>query len=192
MNKETGVRARQALATKKKITSKAIELFERFNYDEVSVRDICSKSNVSVGTFYHYFESKEAIFCELHQEQSEELNKFYFDEISTLPPRARILQLAEKYAKDVADAGVQVMQILYDPKINLGQNQNALKELYKHAITEAKDAGQIQDKSTTYEIVSHLLLISQGVVYDWCRCDGSYDLTKHLQRHLTYALTAFF
>ena len=57
-------RQKQALATKQKIFSRAISLFARQSYENVTVQDICAEADVSVGAFYHHFKSKENILDE--------------------------------------------------------------------------------------------------------------------------------
>lgn len=62
--KEMNSRQKQAIETKLKITSAAMELFSNGNFNEVKIADICKKAECSVGLFYHYFESKEDIIRE--------------------------------------------------------------------------------------------------------------------------------
>ena len=57
--KQLNKRQRQALATKLKITEKAMELIKTYGLDSIKVTDICESANISVGAFYHYFNSKQ-------------------------------------------------------------------------------------------------------------------------------------
>ena len=47
--------------TKTKIVSAAWELFYKNGYDDTTVDDIVELSGTSKGSFYHYFESKDAL-----------------------------------------------------------------------------------------------------------------------------------
>lgn len=50
---------------KRQLLSKAAEIFVSKSYADVSMRDIAGDLNVSTGTLYHYFHSKEDLFCAL-------------------------------------------------------------------------------------------------------------------------------
>ena len=48
--------------TKTKIATAAWKLFSEQGYDETTVEDIIEAAQTSRGTFYHYFEGKDALF----------------------------------------------------------------------------------------------------------------------------------
>lgn len=54
------------------LLEKSASTFSRHNYADVSMRDIAKDIGVSTGTLYHYFPSKEELFCALflHTAQS--------------------------------------------------------------------------------------------------------------------------
>ncbi|MGF3072266.1 TetR/AcrR family transcriptional regulator [Facklamia sp. P13069] len=54
----------QAELSKQKLFNSAFELFSKRPYHKVKIRDICNDAGVSVGLFYHYFLSKEALYNE--------------------------------------------------------------------------------------------------------------------------------
>jgi len=51
--------------SKQKIIKLAGKLFAEKGYDSVGVAEICDSAEVSKGTFYHHFESKESLFLTL-------------------------------------------------------------------------------------------------------------------------------
>lgn len=52
-------------AYRRELLQKARAVFAERNYADVSMRDIAQSLNVSTGTLYHYFPSKEDLFCDL-------------------------------------------------------------------------------------------------------------------------------
>lgn len=52
-------------SSREKIIQSAGQLFLETGYDATSVQDICSHAGVSKGAFYHYFETKQALFMTL-------------------------------------------------------------------------------------------------------------------------------
>ena len=68
-------RQKQAVATKQKIFTCALALFAKKTYETITVQEICSTAEVSVGAFYHHFKSKDDILEEgyhLFDAQAEE------------------------------------------------------------------------------------------------------------------------
>ena len=73
--------------TKSKIVSAAWKLFYEQGYEDTTVEEIIAESGTSKGSFYHYFEGKDALLSslsymfdekyeELEPEISEEQNRF--------------------------------------------------------------------------------------------------------------------
>jgi len=56
-----GLRQRKAERTRAALLSAAISLFQKRGYAAATVNEICSAAEISLGTFYKYFDSKQAI-----------------------------------------------------------------------------------------------------------------------------------
>lgn len=167
-------KARQAERTKKKLERVALKLFTKQGFDRVSIRDICKEADVSVGTFYHYFESKEHVFLERYTHQADQLNQCFL-RFEDRPAKERILELACCYAENVQNAGVEMMRLLYNPKSAAGREQGTLRQLFSQILTQERE-------------VELLLLGVQGVVYDWCKSGGEYDLREKMFEFLEVVL----
>ena len=48
--------------TKSRIFEAAMELGAKIGYESLNINEICNAAGVSVGTFYHYFSSIDAVF----------------------------------------------------------------------------------------------------------------------------------
>ena len=59
MSIEPGARQTKAEETKRKLTKTALDLFQVFGYDIVTIDDICKRAGLTKGAFYHNFKSKE-------------------------------------------------------------------------------------------------------------------------------------
>lgn len=60
---------------KQKIIQESILLFERKGFGSTSIQDIVDALNVTKGTFYYYFSSKEQLLMDIHSEYIEDLLK---------------------------------------------------------------------------------------------------------------------
>ena len=68
-------RDRQALESKARIFNASTNLIREKGYDNVTIEDICNKTGMSVGAFYHYFKSKSEIVAHSQLFYNEALEK---------------------------------------------------------------------------------------------------------------------
>ncbi len=67
-DKNGGVREARKAANRAAILAAGRKVFTETGYEACTIRDIVRESGLSPGTFYNYFESKEAVLAELVQE----------------------------------------------------------------------------------------------------------------------------
>ena len=90
-------REKRARAKKLHITGIAMALFKKRGYTNVKVTEICQEAEISLGTFYHYFSSKDSIIDETYQLIDEQIFEHVQDkEYAT--PIDKILGLLEMSA----------------------------------------------------------------------------------------------
>lgn len=58
---------------KDKIKAQSISLFEKKGFSETSIQDIVEALNVTKGTFYYYYSSKEQLLMDIHKEYIDDL-----------------------------------------------------------------------------------------------------------------------
>ncbi|RJS48054.1 MAG: hypothetical protein CIT03_10205 [Methanobacterium sp.] len=95
----------------------AEQLFLEKGYQETRVKDIVKKADVSQGTFYYYFPSKEGILDEITDkyiniiiESMEEISRK--DNLNALEKLVRIFQFSLSFRKDTRS----IMQYIHDEK----------------------------------------------------------------------------
>ncbi len=73
---EGGPRSRKGEATRARLLTAAKEVFEEDGFQEARIADIAGRAGLSShGAFYHYFDSKEAVFREVAEELDELLGE---------------------------------------------------------------------------------------------------------------------
>ncbi len=75
---------------RRKLLHKSFELFAQKGYASITMRQIAEDLGVSTGTLYHYFSSKEALFLQLVEEQTQQ------DILNFLAVASNIETLAER------------------------------------------------------------------------------------------------
>lgn len=188
-NKMTN-RQKQALETKKRIYTKTKELMETKDFSNLTVSEICKNANVSIGSFYHYFQSKEDVLTMIYsfEENFENLPQGLSPSESILFLFQRELQTIEEYGADLLSQFLK-MQIL---KYN-GHVVEADSPFYKKIDTlvlEGIQCGELHKDNNHTRIVDALLRIYRGSFFDWAVYNGNYDLQERAIHDLTYFLAS--
>ncbi len=97
----TGLRARQKADKNRRILEAAAQLFHTVGYDAARLEDIAHLAEVSVGTFYNYFENKGDLLLAIVSMEVEEVLESGKGVISAPPP-------------DVADALRRLITTYFD------------------------------------------------------------------------------
>lgn len=85
---EAGLRERKKVARRQRIVDAAIELFEKHGFDAVRVVDVATAADVSPGTVYNHFPTKE----DLVLGGSESFERALLDALSSRPSRVSLLE----------------------------------------------------------------------------------------------------
>lgn len=66
--------------TRAKIIQTIEDLLAKKSLDQISIREICQKANIAVGTFYIYFSSKEAALLYVYHQLDEQFEELILDQ----------------------------------------------------------------------------------------------------------------
>src|SRR3954453_10043060 len=69
----SGPRSRKGMQTRARLLDAAKVVFERDGFLDARIADIAEAAQLAIGSFYHYFDSKEQIFREIAQLQEARL-----------------------------------------------------------------------------------------------------------------------
>jgi AcrR family transcriptional regulator len=99
-------RSRKGAKTRARLIEAAREVFERDGFLNARISDIAAAANLSQGSFYHYFDSKEQIFREVAEAQERRLTTPDADreDARELSARAVIREANRRYLEHYRDA----------------------------------------------------------------------------------------
>ena len=175
------MRAERSRETKQRIYDIAMDLFEEKGYDQVKVTDICEAADVSVGSFYHYYRSKEYILLACSSVLDEYFKK--------LAPTAREKTASESLRKLIhcklhfyTDLGIEICQKLAVASVNFkeGSSLDIGRSTYQYIERVVEDGiakGEFRADVDPRQVTSILRYQLGGLVLRWCFEDGSFDLT---------------
>jgi len=129
---ETGLRERKKLRTRETIVAAALQLFSERGYQQTTVADIAEAAEVSKGTLFAYFRSKEDIVFA----DTEPLRDELFHELRHRTQGLSALQTLRSYAGDHM-ATPSERELLRERLID---EDEGLRMTYRARMAEAEDA----------------------------------------------------
>lgn len=181
--------------TKTKIVSAAWELFYKNGYDDTTVDDIVELSGTSKGSFYHYFDSKDALLDSL---------AYLFDEkyealSGQIPPdmdRFDALLFLNRELFDLIDNSIDQHLIakLYSTQLikkgekSLLDSDRFYFKLLRRIVTEGQERGELTSELTVNEIVRLYAMCERAMIAEWCMAEWTFSLKHYAQRILPVLL----
>ncbi|MBE6799221.1 MAG: TetR/AcrR family transcriptional regulator [Ruminococcaceae bacterium] len=175
--------------TKGRIVSAAWKLFYDKGYDATTVEDIVWESGTSKGSFYHYFESKDALLSSLSylfDNKYMELEPELANKSSVL---GSLLFLNEQLFGMIEDSvDISLLSRLFSTQLTIKGEQSLLDrdrfyyKLIKKLVLSGQEAGEITTAMTAKEIVKYYAICERALMYDWCLCKGDYSLREYGKR----------
>lgn len=177
---------KSARNTRGRIISAAWKLFYEQGYENTTVEDIVFESETSKGSFYHYFEGKDALLGTLSNvfdEKYEELMKTMRPDLDAME---KLLYLNhELFAMIENSVSMDLLtrllstQLLAKGEKHLLDRDRTYFRLLRRIIAEGQAAGQLASDRTVNEIVKAYALWERALMYDWCLCGGEYSLVAY-------------
>lgn len=172
--------------TRGRIISAAWKLFYEQGYEETTVEEIVYESNTSKGSFYHYFDGKDALLGTL---------AYVFDEkyeslIPTLDPSMNAVdtliflnhELFEMIESSVSiDLLTRLLstQLLAKGEKHLLDRNRTYFKLLRKIIAEGIQKKEFRAGFTVNQILKLYALWERALLYDWCLEGGSYSLVEY-------------
>ena len=184
--------------TKKKIVSAAWRLFYEQGYDNTTVDDIVEESSTSKGSFYHYFDGKDALLSSLSilfDEKYEELWPSIPPEMDALEKLGYLTRELFGFIEDTVSlellARLFSSQLITKGERHLLDHNRVYYRVLRTILAEGQQRGQIRDDVTVNELCKLYALLERGLMYDWCICSGDYSLKSYAARVMPMLLEDF-
>ena len=172
--------------TKGRIVAAAWQLFYEQGYDNTTVEDIIYASRTSKGSFYHYFEGKDALLGSLSMlfdEKYEELSATMDVDMDAV--EALLYLNRELFAMIDNSVSLELLGRLLSSQLVtrgerhlLDRNRTYFRLLHR-IVKQGQERGQLRSDRTANEIVSAYAMFERALMYDWCLSNGTYALSKY-------------
>lgn len=186
----------QAENTKKLLLKVIEDMLKEYTYDQMSIQEICRRAGVSVGTYYHYFESKASIVIELYRDCDDYFQNVVIKECLELEEVDAIVHFGIAQAKYAFDRNVDLIKNIYKAQVDHGSEfflsvTRGLPVGMRQLVDRAVDNGVFKSDTDRALLTSDLLLIVRGHLYNWCISDGKSDLLGGVERMMRIYLKDF-
>lgn len=119
--------------TKQYICSEAYKLFAERGFKEVTMQDICKKTNLSRGGLYRHYESTSQIFSEIIRAMLEDQQDEFSERIRDHVPARQILDdVLERYKNEMIDSENSLSVAIYEyfSRTEISQSSNSVRKQY--------------------------------------------------------------
>ena len=184
--------------TRGRIINAAWALFYEQGYEDTTIEEIIERSGTSKGSFYHYFEGKDALLGSL---------SFLFDEKyaelkATLDPEMhafdKLMYLNRELFRMIEDrVSLDLLAQLISTQLTTRGEKHLLDHnriyyrLLRSIIAEGQRRGELRAEDSVNDIVKTYALCERALMYDWCLCGGEYSLAAYAQRMLPMFMSGY-
>ena len=180
-----------ANATYTKILDAAKRLTQLVNYNDMTVRGICAEAGVSVGSFYHFFESKGQMLATKALVNEEETADEIRKSLDGYPTYEKLMLFTERYAGMNLEAGIEEVKSLFDMSGMWYRRRQPVVHVLEDIIEEGRSGGALLATISSDEMTDYFIDCLRGVTYNWCMQNGGFDLTARMRAYVNILFHAF-
>ncbi|MGL5439896.1 MAG: TetR/AcrR family transcriptional regulator [Filifactoraceae bacterium] len=175
---------------KNHIFETAMTLLKNHGYQYVTVNNVCVSANVSVGSFYHYFSSKDELLSYYFVAGYEKYRQDY-EEKQTEDFIKNICMIYSIYTRFCVEQGINFIKNFYTPgnkSLNIRdigvKDERRLPTMQKSylELENAYKKGHILASVDILQIAEDLCVLEKGCIFEWALCDGRYELQENSYR----------
>ena len=184
--------------TRGRIISAAWKLFYEQGYEDTTVEDIVFESETSKGSFYHYFDGKDALLGTLAYVFDEKYDQLKETMDPKLDAMEKLIYLNHELFAMI-DGGISMdlltrllsTQLLARGEKHLLDRNRTYFKLLRQIIDEGQKAGQLRADLSVNEILKAYALWERALMYDWCLSGGEYSLMAYTDKVTPMFLEAY-
>ena len=172
--------------TRGRIISAAWKLFYEQGYEDTTVEEIIALSQTSKGSFYHYFDGKDALLSTLSQVFDEKYETLMEALDPDMPAMEQLLYLnGELFGMIESSVSLELLARLLSTQLVTAGEKHLLDQrrtyykLLRRIIARGRERGELTARRSTEEMVKLYALCERALMYDWCLCGGEYSLRAY-------------
>jgi AcrR family transcriptional regulator len=189
---------KNARNTRGRIVTAAWHLFYEQGYEHTTVEEIIDASQTSKGSFYHYFDGKDALLSTLSDLFDEKYQQLQETMDPQMPAMDKLLFLNSELFRMVENqvsldllARLLSTQLVTNGEKHLLDHKRTYYRLLRKIIAQGQEAGELSTRKSVNDMVKLYALSERALMYDWCLCSGDYSLREYAAQVLPDFLISF-
>lgn len=172
--------------TRQKILKSALMIMKSKGYQGTTIRDICQKVGIAPATFYSHFHSKSDLLRDIYAKP----DRYFSSELPGLLEgrsfREQLEIFVKAYARLNIETGLETMRVLFNPENIWFSKDRPMQKTLLKILLGAMDQEQFPKGIDPLSLVKGLFIVLRGTCYDWCICNGKYDLEDAMLRQMRW------
>lgn len=175
--------------TKSKIVSAAWKLFYEQGYEDTTIEEIIEESGTSKGSFYHYFEGKDALLSSLAYMMDEKYEELEPQIGETENSYEVLLYLNRELLTMIEETiNIELLARLYSTQLTTHGDRPLLDhgrtyyKLLRKIISRGREKGELRQDMGISEMVRYYAMCERALLYEWCLRKGEYSISEEAER----------
>ncbi len=175
------------------ILEKVLHLMKTKSFEEISVQEICTTADISIGSFYHYFKQKSDILASL----MELIDIYMLEHVFPLLTNASALEnlklISRGFAAHIVENGIELSKLISrccPTEYNIYNEKRPLVQKLAEIVSTGQQKGEFTTLLSPEKTADLLLIALSGVAVDWSRRDGNYSILDRMEEFSALFLPA--
>ncbi|MBX0356330.1 TetR/AcrR family transcriptional regulator [Halobacillus sp. Nhm2S1] len=170
---------------REKIIQTSLELFDRYGFHGVTVKQIVQQTNTSKGGFYHHFQSKDELLFVIHDtfityvlKEAQAANVIHSSPIPKVQAIIQsFVQVFDLYKPHISVFYQESLYLKPAYEEEIKGKRDEFKRMVFNVIAEGQESGHFR-RELPLEITGMAILGMVNWIYKWYRRDGTYTIDQ--------------
>jgi AcrR family transcriptional regulator len=181
------------LQRRSEIINKVMELTEKTPFEELSIRDICEGTGISVGSFYHYFKEKSDLVCGLMERIDDFMEEQILPQATSESEFENLRIISRGFAQHILNSGLEQAKLISICKPTDVDDYGVWRtnfQMIEAAVARGQKSGEFKAVISSEKATDMILIAISGVAIDWARREGDYNLMERMDEFVTFFFRA--
>jgi AcrR family transcriptional regulator len=175
------------------IISKVMKLTEKTPFVELSIRDICEGTGISVGSFYHYFKEKSDLVCGLMELIDDYMEQEVLPLLTNESAFEDLRVISRGFAQHILNSGLEQAKLISICKPTDADEFGVRRPTFRmieSAVARGQERGEFRTDLSPVKITELILTAISGAAIDWSRREAGYNLLERMDEFVTFFFRA--
>lgn len=188
----------KSIKTKENLFKALRKLYKKYGCESLTVRNICEEAKVSIGSFYHHYDSKDELVIHFYYEEYKRfLKENKFEQGKSI--EETIINICMNYGAYCKSLGVDFIvfttrsketnnSLFLDEDIDGLPTDKEVREKYDKELKNGNLKEDISFDEMTYDIC----ILRRAVLLEWCLKEGKCDIEELMKKFCKIYLHSIF